>query len=100
VGDDSTIRVSLLRSVPGPNLDFCYVQFPRADKGIRLRQRQSRSTKKQSKNGGSGEQQLREVSLTLFSEDWHVTNCETSMARMSPANDDNVFMFATSMSVL
>jgi hypothetical protein len=61
----------------GSEFGFCYVQFPGTDERIGLRQRQSGSKKSRNENTGSGEQPTARTSLSLFSENCRVTNCDT-----------------------
>src|SRR5208337_1288765 len=96
VGEDSTIRVSLLRSVPGPNLDLATFSSQVPTKGSLCANANPEVQRSKARMAAAAGGRLREASLTFFPEDWHVTNCKTCMGRMPRANDDRRFIFATS----
>src|SRR5580692_6069010 len=98
VGDDSTMRVSLLRSVPGPNLDFATFSFQVPTKGSVCATVTPEIKKAKARTAASS--QLGETPLPQFVADCSGPNCESTVGRISPANDEYIFILAISKVVV
>src|SRR5580692_3352414 len=93
VGEDSTIRVSLLRSVPGPNLDFVTFNFQMPMKGSVWATAVSERKKTKARMKAATNSELRITTLIEFVRVCRESSSESTVGPMSPAN---VFILATS----